>query len=181
MNHNSMIQPQDEDEDVPYDFQDAAVFREFVMEDKWKEVIDKYEEHVYFHKIRIKGRGTALHVAVSNANEDSVKRLVDAIVKHDDQSGFEIKTERGDTPLHLAAYRGFKSMCQCIIGKYGERKHLIQVNNAKGETPLFCAVLARHKKTFLYLHHFFPSDITIAINNVGATILHVAIHREMFG
>ena len=159
----------------------AAELRQFVMEDKWEEVIQKYEEDVYFHKIRIKGRGTALHVAVSNANEDSVKRLVDAIVKHNDQSGLKIKTERGDTPLHLAAYRGFKSMCECIIGKNGERKDLIRVPNAKGESPLFCAVLARHKRTFLYLHNFFPYDITIAINNEGDTILHVAIHREMFG
>jgi len=159
----------------------AAKFRQLVMENKWEEVVKKYEEHVFFHKIRIKGRGTALYVAVSNANEDSVKRLVDAILKHNDQSGLTIKTERGDTPLHLAAYRGFKSMCECIIGKNGERKDLIRVPNVKGETPLFCAVLARHKRTFLYLHHFFPYDINIAINKQGDTILHVAIHREIFG
>jgi len=155
-------------------------FRMWVVEDNWGEVIKKYEEDVYFHKINIKGKGTALHVAISNANEDTVKHLVDAIVKHGDLSGLTIKTERGDTPLHLAAYRGFKSMCECIIGKNGERKDLIKDQNAKGETPLFCAVLARNKKTFLYLHYFFPADITIAINNFGDNILHVAIHREMF-
>jgi ankyrin repeat protein len=151
------------------------------MEDDWEEVIKKYEEHVFFHKIKIKGRGTALHVAVSNADEERVKLLVDAIVKHNDPSGFEITTERDDTPLHLAAYRGFKSMCKCIVGKNGERKHLIRVPNKKGETPRFCAVLARHKRTFLYLHQFFPNDLNLAMNNEGDTILHVAIHREMFG
>ncbi|XP_039687245.1 uncharacterized protein [Medicago truncatula] len=180
--NNSMIQHEDEDIPYYYDPQDANAFRLIVLEEKWEEVIKKYEEHVFFHKIRIKGRGTALHVAVSNGNEDIVKRLVDVIVKkHNDQSGLEIKTEKGDTPLHLAAYRGFTSMCECIIGKNGERKHLIRDQNEKGETPLFCTVLAGiNKKTFLYLHHFFPSDTSIAINNVGATILHVAIRRETF-
>jgi hypothetical protein len=159
----------------------AAVFRQLVMEDKWEEVIKKYEEHVFFHKIKIKGRGTALHVAVSNAYKDGVKRLVDAIERHGDLSGLELSNERDATPLHSAAYRGFTSICECIIGEDGKRKHLIRVKNAKGETPLFWAVLARHKKTFLYLHQFFPYDINLAINNNGTTILHVAIHREIFG
>jgi len=171
------------------------------MEGDWKEVIEKYEKRPSFHKVIIQGGGTALHVAVSNANKDTVQCLVDAIVKHngdttlhphhplhqkDDRGDttlhpLQVKDDRGDTPLHLAAYRGFKSMCECIIGKNGERKDLVRELNEKKETPLFCAVLARNKETFLYLHYLFPKDINLVYNKDGRTILHVAIHREMFG
>jgi ankyrin repeat protein len=141
----------------------------------------------------LKGRGTALHVAINNGHKYCVKLLVDAIVKHDDQSGLELSNEKGATPLHLAAHRGFISMCEYIIGENGERKNLIQVKNSNGETPIFWAVLARQREAFVYLNKIILSndtdefvpydsyDMEFAINNDGTTILHVAIEREIFG
>ncbi|XP_058782292.1 uncharacterized protein LOC131656662 isoform X1 [Vicia villosa] len=163
-----------------YHDHEATEFRELVMEDKWEEVIAKYNEHIKYHKIEIKGRGTALHVAVSNGLKKEVKSLVEAIEKLGDESSLKMKNEIGGTPLHLAAYRGFTDVCEVIIGKEGERKYLIQEKNGKGETPLFWAVRARKRLVFVYLQQFFPYDINIAVNNNDTSILHVAIQREMF-
>jgi len=54
------------------------------------------------------------------------------------------KNEKGNTPLPLAASRGFKDICECIIGEGGERKYLIDIDNENGESPLFLAALSWH-------------------------------------
>ncbi|KAI5409427.1 hypothetical protein KIW84_055023 [Lathyrus oleraceus] len=158
----------------------AGLRRRLVMEDKWEEVIEIYNADSKFHKIEIKGRGTALHVAVSNGCKKEVKSLVRAIEKLGDETSLGMVNEKGATPLHLAAYRGFTDLCECIIGEYGERKYLIQIKNANGETPLFWAVRARKRLVFVYLQQFYPYDINVAINNNDTSILHVAIQSEMF-
>ncbi|XP_058784082.1 uncharacterized protein LOC131658849 [Vicia villosa] len=159
---------------------EAKVFRELVMEDKWNEVIEKYQVDTKFHKIIIMGRGTALHVAISNGFKNVVKCLVAAIERLEDESSLRLMNEIGATPLHLAAYRGFTDVCEVIIGKNGERKYLIQEKNADGETPLFWAVRAGKRLVFVYLQQFFPYDINAALNNNDTSILHVAIGGEMF-
>ncbi|TKY46851.1 Ankyrin repeat domain-containing protein 7 [Spatholobus suberectus] len=94
------------------------------------------------------------------------------------KSALRATNEGGDTPLHLAASRGFIGMCKCMIGEHGERKDLITAMNNKGETPLFRAVLTCHKKTFVYLHHC-SKDLDVPLrNNDGDTILHRAIWGE---
>jgi ankyrin repeat protein len=72
-------------------------------------------------------------------------------------------------------------MCQCIIGKNGERKDLVREENNNGETPLFWAVQGHRKYTFVYLYQFAQEDVNTVMDNNGTTILHVAIRREMFG
>ncbi|KAK2387264.1 hypothetical protein QL285_061079 [Trifolium repens] len=166
-------------------------FEKYVFEDQWKDVIEMYDKDSYFHNIKLKRRGTALHVAINNGHKKYVKLLVDAIVKHnngDGESALKVFNEKDATPLHLAAHRGFTSMCEYIIGENDERKHLIQVENSKGETPIFWAVLGRNREAFIYLTQFLPKDTDpflpydtdFAINNDGTSILHVAIQREMF-
>ncbi|KAK2387278.1 hypothetical protein QL285_061074 [Trifolium repens] len=153
----------------------------------WEEVITYYEQNKSYHTLKVKERGTALHIAISNGEEVAVKKLVDAILQHhDDESGaiplsLEMKNERGATPLHIAAFRGFTSMCECIIGKNGQRKDLVRIENDKGETPLFWAVQGQKLDTFVYLRQFFSNDVNIVMDNNGKTILHVAIRRETFG
>ncbi|XP_058728042.1 uncharacterized protein LOC131599806 [Vicia villosa] len=162
------------EEDAPKEF------RELVLEDEWKKVIEKYNEDINYHKIEIKGRGTALHVAISNGRTDVVKFLVDAIEVHGDESSLKILSDIGATPLHLAAYRGFTEMCEVIIGKEGQRKSLVQEKNANGETPLFWAVCGRKRLVYIYLQQFYPLDLNIAIDKNNTSILHVAIQKEMF-
>nr|KYP60901.1 hypothetical protein KK1_023322 [Cajanus cajan] len=116
---------------------------------------------------------------------EHVNTLVGAIIEHEgravlrDDSALRSTNERGDTPLHLAASRGFIGMCKCIIGESGERRDLIKVQNKKGETPLFGAVLTCQTNTFVYLYHV-SKDLDVALtNNDGDTILHAAIQGEL--
>ncbi|KAL2322622.1 hypothetical protein Fmac_027001 [Flemingia macrophylla] len=163
-----------------------SVFQGCVLEGRWDYVIPAYKNNGDFHKIKInESRGTALHVAVNDGMVGLVDILVGVILEHEvggvlgDDSALRSTDERGDTPLHLAASRGFISMCKCIIGEGGERKDLIKVLNKKGESPLFKAVLTGQTKTFVYLY-----DASIGLNvplanNDGDTILHYAIWREL--
>lgn len=166
-----------------------SVFRGCVLEGRWDYVIPAYENNKIFHKIKInESRGTALHVAVSDGKGELVNLLVGAIIEHEGkelsgESALKSRDERGDTPLHLAASRGFTGMCKCIIGENGERKDLIKCLNNKGETPLFRAVLTCQMETFVYLHHVSKHDeIDVPLrNHYGDSILHRAIRREFFG
>ncbi|KAG5001961.1 hypothetical protein JHK87_023033 [Glycine soja] len=160
-----------------------SLFRGCVLEGRWDFILTAYKNDSHYHKIKInESRGTALHVAVNDGKVELVNTLVGAILNHEgmdvlrDDSALKTTDERGDTPLHLAASRGFNAMCKCIIGESEERKDLIRVRNNKGETPLFRAVLTCHTKTFVYFHHV-SKDIPLR-NYDGDTILHHAIWRE---
>jgi ankyrin repeat protein len=165
------------------------------VQGQWEEVERLYRSNPEFCTKDInKSRGTALHVAVNDDNEKVVRNLVNSIIKHNKMEALERKNEKGDTPLHLAASRGFKDICECIIGQNGERKYLIDIDNNNGESPLFLAALSWQKQTFVYLFDFKPSkhdceDIDGGscsyskdlIRNNGDSILHCAIRREFFG
>ncbi|CAK8565778.1 unnamed protein product [Lathyrus sativus] len=168
------------------------MLRGFTIEGKWNEVMKLYESDPKFSTINInESRGTALHVAVNDDNEIVVRNLVNSIIIHKNEKALEWKNEKGDTPLHLAASRGFKDICECIIGKNGERKHLIDIDNNDGESPLFLAALSWQKQTFVYLFNFKPSESDSAVDgnysyskdlirSNGDSILHCAIRREFF-
>lgn len=165
-------------------------FREAVIEGQWtQQVIPMFEQSNSYHKTQIKGKGTALHVAVNNGNADVVRRLVEAVVQHEGAasggeegtSALATRNEQGASPLHLAARRGFDEICKCIIGAGGERRSLMCVRNEKGETPLFSAVKTRQLKTFALLYQLVPNDTNLAIRNKDDSILHIAIRREFLG
>ncbi|XP_029125171.1 uncharacterized protein LOC109788840 [Cajanus cajan] len=160
-------------------------FRELTMKGKWKEVTGiLLEENKALCRMKInKSRGTVLHVAVNEGKEEVVKSVVKAITEHDMSKAFESRNERGDTPLHLAATRGFKNMCELIIGENNERKHLVEIHNNEGETPLFHAALSWQKETFVYLCSLMPQGANYCkdlVRNNGDSILHCAIRREFF-
>ncbi|XP_012567493.1 uncharacterized protein [Cicer arietinum] len=170
-------------------------FLVYTREGDWEKVVDLYKSNVKFCTMNIdKSRGTALHVAVNDNNESVVSNLVGSILLHGNVEAFILKNEKGDTPLHLAASRGFKEICEHIIGEFGERKELVYIDNNNGETPLFLASLSWQKQTFIYLFSFVEPDYKICdgkkdysypyskdlIRNNGDSILHCAIQREFF-
>ncbi|XP_017434450.1 uncharacterized protein LOC108341265 [Vigna angularis] len=162
-----------------------SLFRGWVLEGRWEFVVSKYRNESEFHKIRInESRGTALHFAVNDGKLELVNILVGAILNHEgrevvrDDSALRSTNERGDTPLHLAASRGFIGMCMCIIGENGERKDLIRVRNYEGETPLFRAVHTYQTEAFVYLHNVSKDLDDEHRDYDGDTILHRAIWGE---
>ncbi|XP_031266933.1 uncharacterized protein LOC116125335 [Pistacia vera] len=109
------------------------------MKSNWDDVIDIYQRDPSFHMEKITKSGqTALHIAVSDVQEQKVAKLVDIIIKHPtktDEStiadhhktaaskidkaearfpALAVEDDRGNTPLHIAASLGSAKMCECI-------------------------------------------------------------------
>lgn len=170
---------------------------EYTWEGKWENVIMLYYEFPeQAHTAIISDSdGTALHVAIDLDEESVVKELVNAILTHhievSDQSqsqshrveALEMENERGDTPLHFAASRGFGRLCKCIIGGNKERIYLLSRKNKHGETPLFQAAVNWRKQTFAYLAHISKDIVNLQdlVRDDGDSILHTAIRGEYFG
>ncbi|WJX37456.1 hypothetical protein P8452_25219 [Trifolium repens] len=131
-------------------------------------------------------------MAVSDDNEKVVRNLMNSIIKHNKMEALKSKNEKGDTPLHIAASRGLKDICELIIGQNGERKYLIDIGNNNGESPLFLAALFWRKQTFVYLfylklglrydgvNHIYAYNDKGLIRKDGDSILHCAIQKEYF-
>ena len=100
-----------------------------------------------------------------------------------------VKNERGNTPLHLAAAQGNVEMCK-LIAKV-DVGVIIDARNNESETPFFVAALNGNKDAFLCLHDRIPGGDENAKtvtdypycrrSSDGQTILHVAIEGEYFG
>ncbi|KAJ0051900.1 hypothetical protein Pint_03255 [Pistacia integerrima] len=181
------------------------------MESKWDDVIDIYQRDPSFHMEKITKSGqTALHIAVSDVQEQKVAKLVDIIIKHPtktDEStiadhhktaaskidkakarfpALAVEDDRGNTPLHIAASLGSAKMCECIAWANKDSSlELIGVRNHDGETPFFLAALHGHKDAFLRLHYIIISNpnssgYEYCRKNDGDTILHSAISGDYF-
>ncbi|KAJ7977342.1 Ankyrin repeat-containing protein family [Quillaja saponaria] len=156
----------------------------FALKSVWQEVTEIYKKHSWTHTSVITRLGdTALHVAVVDGKYPFVKQLVE-VIKHYGQvnakKALGIQNERGNTPLHFAASRGYVEMCKCIAQ---EDPSLVGSRNKEGETPLFLAALHGHKDAFLFLHNIFPNpnkSIEHCRRNGGESILHCTIQREYF-
>ena len=81
-----------------------------------------------------KKENTALHLALLNENIDCVKFILDRI-----QSGSKLinwKNIQGETPLHIAASKGYSSIVNSLISKGAD----ILAKNQRHQTPLIrCA------------------------------------------
>ncbi|KAH1211745.1 Ankyrin repeat-containing protein ITN1 [Glycine max] len=166
------MNPGNVDEELPYDSSADEVadsLAEYTLEGKWEKVIKMYNEVEVCHTAMInESMGTALHVAVDLDEEGVVEELVKAIIRHrqGEQSvkikALEMENDHGDTPLHVAASRGFAKICKLIIGTNNERMYL--------------------KQAFAYLSHISNHSATLQDleRGNGDTILHCAIRREYF-
>ncbi|CAJ1971122.1 unnamed protein product [Sphenostylis stenocarpa] len=159
---------------------------EYTLEGKWYKVVDMYKESPACHTAMINDAvGTALHVAVDLDEEGVVQDLLDAIISHSTEvkiKALEMGNDRGDTPLHVAASRGFAKICRWIIGMEKERMYLVSKKNKHGETPLFEAAINWKKQVFAYLSEVLDHSAPLQdlVRHNGDTILHCAISREYF-
>lgn len=161
----------------------------FAMRGKWKEVIEMYEKDGRLHKAKITRTGdTALHIAVSDGNEEVVARMMEIVCRCSEplqhrKDALQTQNDRDNTALHLAASIGNLRMCQ-LIG--GLDPSLVDIRNVDGETPLFLASLHGRKQAFLCLHYLCNADHSSpnyanCRRNCGDTILHSAIAGDYFG
>ncbi|KAF5469639.1 hypothetical protein F2P56_013696 [Juglans regia] len=157
------------------------------MKAEWKKVVEKYTkelESVYNLKITRSG-DTALHIAVSDGQEETVADLLKLMQSNHAKEAVRTKNERDNTPLHTAAAMGNLPMCKLIAQV---DPSLVGERNCEGETPFFLAAVHGKKEAFLYLHKICvdqdgkPDDIgyTYAKREDGDTILHCAINGEYF-
>ncbi|KAE9606217.1 putative ankyrin repeat-containing domain-containing protein [Lupinus albus] len=104
---------------------------EYTFEGRWEKVIEIYNDSPEVHTAMIsKHEGTALHMAVDLYEEQVIAKLVDAIIRHGTvYKALTKANEVGDTPLHVAASRGFAKLCKCIIGGNNERIDLMSEKN----------------------------------------------------
>ncbi|KAL1307853.1 hypothetical protein HN51_049753 [Arachis hypogaea] len=180
----------------------AGKLAERTLEGKWNKVVEMYTKYpgAQTHRIAEDNDNTALHVAVDLKKEQAVKELVEAIIKFEragDEEALRVQNKNGDTPLHLAASRGFTKICMYIIGEREERMHLLRLENKKGETPFFLAALNWNAHALAYLSSVADNllwnsnelaDDTRRLVTRGTgkdinqreSILHCAINRECF-
>ncbi|KAK7372594.1 hypothetical protein VNO80_05979 [Phaseolus coccineus] len=168
----------DSSDKVSYDLAECT------LEGKWDKVKMMYKDFPECHTVMIDDSvGTALHVAVDLDEEDVVCALVNEIIKHKQEGkikALEMGNDRGDTPLHVAASRGFAKICSWIIGTNKERIYLVSRKNKNGETPLFGAAINWKKQAFAYLSNVSRAPLQDLVRHNGDTILHCAIEREFF-
>ncbi|KAJ9697568.1 hypothetical protein PVL29_009410 [Vitis rotundifolia] len=142
----------------------------------WEEVVEIYEREPRAHKIKIsQSENTALHIAVSCEQEDTVEQLVKSIAKNGHLCDvLSIENGDGNNPLHLAASLGSISMCKCITD---ECKELLGRRNREGDTPLLRAVRYGKKEAFLSLYGMCEGNTATGYckNYDGKNVLHLAI------
>lgn len=167
-----------------------ALYR-YVLGQKWNDVVEIIKEHPDVPSTKItKSEDNVLHLAITlHAPEAIVIKLIDEVVKKNLEVAMEIikaKNKQEDTPMHRAASRGSKAICEKIVLVGFDVEKLVLEGNKEGETPLFLAALNGHKHAFLYLYSV-CRDIASAKSSRlwtrknGDTILHCTIQREHFG
>ena len=150
----------------------------------WEDVVQIYEQEPRAHKIRItKSGNTALHIAVSSAREDIVRKLVESINNTKNGNPMDvlsIDNEDGNNPLHLATSLGSISICSCITGEY---KQLLGTRNRAGDTPLLRAVRYGKKEVFFWMYDMCEGNTAHAYcqNSNSKNALHLAIEGGHMG
>ena len=154
------------------------------MEGKWNRVVDIYEKDERAHTAKITRAGeTALHVAVTDGQEDVVAQLV-KLLQEKTKETLQIQNKRQNTALHYAASMGTLKMIEDIATA---EPSLVSVRNVDGETPLFLAALHGRQEAFMALHYIChkgpgpPINYSNCRRNDGDTILHCAIAADNFG
>ncbi|KAK9281467.1 hypothetical protein L1049_004370 [Liquidambar formosana] len=151
------------------------------MRGEWDKVVNICRANPSAHKAKITRSGdTALHIAVSDGQEDIVEELVSLISEHEEsKEALKVENERGNTPLHFAASMGSFKMCDCIA-KVDSK--LVGARNHDSETPFFLATLHGRKDAFLCLHNICGTQkgYSYCRRKDGETILHCAIAGDYF-
>ncbi|XP_052111188.1 uncharacterized protein LOC107468075 [Arachis duranensis] len=167
------------DSSARWDHETTKMLFEMCMEGRWKEVVEIYEKEKRAHTAKIKRGGeSALHLAVTDGQEEVVLELVDLIMKAESkEEALRIQNKRSNTALHLAASMGTIRMVRVIAHADPE---LVNFRNVDGETPLFLAAFHGRKEAFMFLHYTGTPNYYNCRRSDGDTILHSTIAADNF-
>ncbi|OMO77667.1 hypothetical protein CCACVL1_14924 [Corchorus capsularis] len=152
------------------------------MKGEWTTVLHIYKAFPKVHVAKmIRSGDTALHITVSNVQENVVEELVELISEQSQpRKALETRNEQGNTPLHIAASIGNVKICKCIAEA---DPSLLQFRNNDGETPLFVAALHGKRGAFLCLNSLCQSKevgYSYCRRKDGENALHCAISGDYF-
>ncbi|XP_029652081.1 E3 ubiquitin-protein ligase MIB1-like [Octopus sinensis] len=118
-------------------------------------------------------RRTALHYAVSGRQLQAVTILKSR------GSDVNVKDRYGDTPLHLAAWRGkeCKDIVATLLQTKGESVLEVNQRDDFGRTPLHNACLSSQTDTVGLLLNHVGIDVNV-VDDHGNTPLHFAVHFQ---
>ncbi|KAG6701188.1 hypothetical protein I3842_08G153000 [Carya illinoinensis] len=154
---------------------------EKAMLGKWDEVVNIcMEDPMALVSSITRLEDTALHLAVSDGQEQTVRKLTEIISgQPNPEVVLGVANKRRNTPLHFAALMGNVAMCKCIAAVDSS---LIALPNLEGETPLFMAVLFGKREAFQCLVQMLTPDEVYACSRreTGDPILHSAISGDHF-
>ncbi|XP_059436131.1 uncharacterized protein LOC132169058 [Corylus avellana] len=156
---------------------------QMAMEGEWDKVVEIYGSNPEARKVTVTRSGdTALHIAVSDGQEEIVKQLIDEISngQEEGKEALRIRNDHGNTPLHVAASMGSVGMCEYIAQV---DPSLVGARNKDSETPFFLAAFHGKKEAFLCLLRICGRSDGYEYSkkkNDGETILHVAIAGDYF-
>ncbi|XP_068635274.1 uncharacterized protein [Aristolochia californica] len=156
----------------------------------WNTLIDEFiKDNSTLKKKITSSDETALHILVIEGYKKEVQRLIQELPDGKDKEEIMLmKNNRGDTPLHLAAFQGDWDLCGLLLGE-GESfvQKAFGARNEDLETPLFLAALHGKRDAFFVLYHKLQEKLKEEQSiseydrrNDGNTILHVAIMGEHF-
>lgn len=118
----------------------------------WKSVTSP---SISFIRIANSSRNTALHIAVSNHNVDIVKLLIEA-----DPWDGHIQNNAGDSPVYLAAKRGYNDIVKLIC----KTCPAASLEGPDKRTALHAAIARLHEgMCFMLRYYFINAIVSLAI------------------
>ncbi len=110
---------------------------------------------------------SGIHEATLTHDIERVKRILAA-----NPAAVNERNDNGDTPLYIAAFRGYKIMCELLLANMADPNPPV---NKRGETPLSIAVELGFPQTASILRKHGARDDDLVR---GAAIRHTAVSRQ---
>ncbi|KAK4855443.1 hypothetical protein QYF36_007399 [Acer negundo] len=150
---------------------------ERAMRRQWVEFVEAYETNPDIREARFTNSGdTALHIAVSYEEIHVVVKLVESLGQNA-RNVLEIKNDKGNTVLHLAATLGNVDICHCIASKhrqphcFSEEKEAFY-KKSNGDTILHAAISGESFSLAFQIIQYYP-DLVNIVDGKGRTPLHI--------
>uniref|UniRef100_A0A2N9GMH9 PGG domain-containing protein n=1 Tax=Fagus sylvatica TaxID=28930 RepID=A0A2N9GMH9_FAGSY len=140
------------------------------MQGKWEKVVEIYRTNPMAHKAKLTRSGdTALHIAVSDGQEERVEELCIANV---DKSLVGARNHDNETPFFLAALYGKKEAFLCLHELCGTENGYNYCRRKDGDTILHCAISGDYFDLAFRIIRLYE-DLVNSFNYHGLTPLHI--------